>query len=181
MLPVARRETHLASTSGHAGVELSFRKVERFSPEIERDACRSIGERLLVSRQLAWDVLVPYTRGLWNSRSQNASVIRDYFRKSRRWSARARSLGRRAQISHKQFHTSIPPAGLSCTHFSHKFAPAALISTWSCWTSRKRCKLFKTITGKIPTRGQNRPFGTPNFSPPASYRMGRFGGSRPGA
>jgi hypothetical protein len=33
MLPVAGPQTHLASTSGHAGDELSFRKVERFNPK----------------------------------------------------------------------------------------------------------------------------------------------------
>ena len=50
MLPVARCQTHVAFTSGQAGVELSFKKIVRWSPEVETDARRNVGERLLDSR-----------------------------------------------------------------------------------------------------------------------------------
>jgi hypothetical protein len=80
MLPVARCQTQVAFTSGQAGVEVSFKDFVRLSPEVETDARGHVGERLLDSGDRPLTAYCyPDTHDLWNSRSQNASVIRDYF------------------------------------------------------------------------------------------------------
>jgi hypothetical protein len=64
MLPVARCQTHVAFTSGQAGVELSFKKIVRWSTEVETDARRNVGENLILATGLSRRTGTLHTRPL---------------------------------------------------------------------------------------------------------------------